>query len=490
MTTQMLAAPRRNMAWAGLLVAGGLVLGSQVATGGSMLRVVGALVVVGVLAIPAIDNPRRAILALFVFLPFLGVLRHLVQQAAGDPGATAKDPLLLITSAVAVLLFASLTLQRKMDFGGTGLSTLVFLLLVVGLIQVFNPQQGDNMPQALLVGVTGVMINLVPMSFFFIGRTLGDDETMAKVIRIVAIVGAIAAAYGLVQVFVGFRGFEKAWMAANGYGALTVGSTTRPFSIFNNAAEYASYAHYAFVAAFAWLLFAPRSRRTLAAAAVVLVAYAGFLIGSRGYTVKVAIAIALLVAARARNRLLGTGLLILLLGAGILWSASTTTTERIQEQEQGAPQLIQQQVRALADPFDRAKSTLPVHFEQFREGITFAVTKRPFGLGTGAATRAGAKFGGVQAGTELDIGDAFLSLGILGGVLYLATIGVALVQATRVRRALGGPVWSAVWAIVLTSVGAWLNGGLYSVVVLVWFLIGALDGAARRVGAGEAPAPS
>jgi len=482
-------AARRNqgLVWLVFLCLGGVVLGSQVVSGGPMLRVVGALVIVGVLAIPAIDNPRRAILALFVLLPFLGMIRHIILLRAGQ---TALDPLLLVTSAVAVLIFASMVLQKTMDFGGTAMSAVVFMLLLVGILQVFNPQQASTYPQALLIGVTGVMINLVPISFFFIARTLSDDEMIAKVVRLVTILGAIAAVYGLVQVYVGFRGFEKSWMAENGYGALTVGSTTRPFSIFNNAAEYAAYAHYAFVAGFAWLLFAPKGKRTLMLGLVCVVAYSGFLIGSRGYTVKVALAIALLIAVRARSRMIGMALLITLLGSAILWSASTTSTDKIQEKEPGAPQLIEQQVRALADPFDRHKSTLPVHWDQFREGITFAVTKRPLGLGTGVATRAGAKFGGVSAGTELDIGDSFLSLGILGGMLYIGTIVLGIVQATRTRKLLGGPTWMAAWAMILTSVGAWLNGGLYSVIVLTWFMLGAVDGAYKRARIAQAAEPA
>jgi hypothetical protein len=214
---------------------------------------------------------------------------------------------------------------------------------------------------------------------------------------------------------------------------------------------------------------------------VALIAYAGFLTGSRGFTVKIALALIVLLAARARNRLLATGIVALLVSAAVIWSANTSSSVSIDSKTQGSAQLIEQQRRALADPFNPAKSTLPIHFRQAVTGIHYAVTRQPIGLGTGVATRGGEKFGGLQAATELDIGDTFLSLGVVGGVLYVVAIVLALVQAGRVRRALPGPVWIGIWAMAATSVGAWLNGGLYAITPLIWFLIGAADGEYKRL---------
>ena len=474
-------APTRRVnaaAWAAILVVGAVFLGRQIVTGGPFVRVVVAIVVMGVLAVPAIERPRAAVIGLFVLLPFLGVVRHLFLASTGT---IALDPLLLVTSAVAVTIFVSLTLNNEMDFGGTPLSKIVFLLFVVSLLQVFNPGQGATWSQVLLIGFTGVMINLIPIGFFFIARSISDPEMTHKVVRIVLVVGTLAALYGLVQVFVGFRGFERTFLARQGYTALSVGGTTRPFSIFNNSAEYAAYAHYAFVVAFATLLFAPKTKRLLLLATAGTIAYAGFLTGSRGFTVKIAIAAVALLAARARNRLLATGIILLMVTSFVVWSSSTSSTTTIQSKQAGAAQLVEQQVRALADPFNREKSTLPIHFDAVATAMTYAVTQQPFGLGTGVVTRGGAKFGGIQAGTELDIGDAFLALGVIGGVLYLLAIVMTLVQAGRVRRALPGPVWIGIWVMAATSIGAWLNGGNYAITPLIWFLIGAADGEFKRL---------
>jgi hypothetical protein len=464
---------RSGALWGVLTILGSVFIGRQLAAGGSMLRVAAAIAVMIALAIPALQRPKAALTGLFIILPVLGSVRHMFLSATG---AAFLDPLLLISSAVAITVFVSLVLSGEMDWGGTLLAKMVFLLLIVGLLHVFNPGQ-----RGILVGLTGVMVNLIPIGFFFIGRTIADPEFTRRVTRIVIGVGIAAALYGLYQVFVGFPGFELTWLQSQGAQSATVGGTTRPHSFFNNASEYAAYVHIAFVVAFAWLLFSPRSKRLFFLGVAALTGYAGFLIGSRGFTVKVVLAIIVLLAARQRNKLLAGGVVIILASLVVLWSASTTSTDRIQDKEEGASQLIEQQFRALADPFDRTKSTLPIHFDQATESIGYAITKQPLGLGTGAPTRGGAKFAGFTASSELDIGDAFLAYGIAGGALYLFIILLALTNASRARRALPGPVWIAIWAVLLSSVGGWMNGGQYAIGPLIWFFVGASDGAYKRM---------
>lgn len=473
--TDMIAPPRRNTAavWMVIVVFGAMILGRQVVAGGSMLRVVVAVAAMVALVVPSLERPRTALMWLFGILPFLGVVRHMFISTSG---AAFLDPLLLVTSAAAIAIFISLVLSGEMNWGRTFLSKLIFLLLVVGILHVFNPGQAG-----ILVGLTGIMINLIPIAFFFIGRTVSDAEFTRKVTRLMMVAGGIAAVYGLVQVYIGFRGFELDWLATQGYTAAQVGGTLRPFSVFNNAAEYAAYAHLAFVLTLAWLLFAPRTKRTFLLAVVATIGYSGFLIGSRGFTLKIGLAVIVLLAARARNRILATGVVMLLVGLAVYWSATTTTDSRIEDREVGPSQLIEQQLQALRDPFNRDVSTLPIHFDQASEAIVHTVRSQPLGLGTGAPTRGGAKFGGFSASAELDIGDAFLAWGVIGGGLYIVVIMAAITVASRVRRALPGPVWIGIWAMILTSVGAWQIGGNYSIGPMIWFLIGAADAAYERL---------
>lgn len=468
---------RSGAVWLGVLVLGSLFIGKQVVGGGPMLRVTIAVVAMAVLAVPAFDRPRGAVTALFVLLPFLGIIRRLFLPSTG---VSSLDPLLLITSAVAFTVLLALLLNRELDFEGTTTSRVMFLLLLVGLIQVFNPGQNS-----LLVGFTGIMINLIPMTFFFIARSISDQQMTARIVKIVSVVGVLAALYGLKQVFFGFASFDIA--GNNLYTAGKVGDTTRPLAFFNNASEYAAYAHIAFVMIFAAFLFRPKGgRRMWPLMCAAALFYGGFLIGSRGFTVKVVLAIIVLLALRARNRILAAGIVILLTSLAVGWSATSSSDSTIQEKQEGAEQLIEQQLRALRDPFDRSKSTLPVHFDSATRGIWYGITKHPAGLGTGVATRGGAKFeGGVQAGTEFDVADGFLALGIPGGVLYIAAIFFGIRGAGKVRRAMPGPVWIGVYVMAITSIGAWLVGGNYSITPLIWFLLGASDGMLKRLQRGN-----
>lgn len=475
MTSYSLARKPRNTAaaWSAIAIFGAFYIGKEISEGGSTVRIIVAIGVMIALGIPALERPKLALQVLFVMLPILGMVRHMFLSATG---AASLDPLLLITSAVAITIFVSLILSGEMAWGRTTLSKLMFLFLIVGLLQVFNPGQ-----RSFLVGLTGIMINLVPLLFFYIGRTLGDADFTRRVTRILIVLGSIAAVYGLKQLFLGFEGFQRTWLKSQGYGAATVGETTRPFSFFNNASEFAAYSQLAFIAVLAWLLFAPRTKRTILLGLTVLIGYSGFLIGSRGFTIKIGVALVVLMAARARNRMMATGVIILLVGTAVYWSATTTSTARIQDRQAGASQLIEQQLRALRDPFNREVSTLPIHFDQASESIRYSITKQPMGLGTGAPTRGGSKFGGLQASAELDIGDAFLAYGVPGGALYIVIILVSITVASRVRRALPGPVWIGIWAMLLSSIGAWMIGGNYSIAPLLWFFVGSADAAYERL---------
>lgn len=466
------------MIWMALLVCGAAYTGAQIVSGKSVIRVMFAIFVMAALAFPALKQPKAAVRWLFIGLPFLGMIRHMFLSGVGS---ARLDPLLLVTSTVAITIFISLVLSEQMDFSGTPLAFLVFCMMFVGLVQVLNPGQGGTFTQSMLVGLTGIMINLVPILFFFIARSIADTQFVHSIIRSVFWVGFAAALYGMKQVYFGFFGFERAFVEQQGYTSLQVSGTTRPFSIFNNSAEYASYIHIAVIIAVAMLLYSRGKRSFVLPLVVGAVFFAGFLTGSRGFTVKAIAGVVILVASKVKNRAAAGGVVLVLVAGIAMWSASTTTTGRIQDKEVGASQLIEQQFQALRDPFNRNVSTLPIHWDQASEGILYAIKNEPLGLGTGVPTRGGSKFGGLQAGTELDIGDAFLAWGIVGGVLYLMVIGRAVWQASKVRQSLPGALWVGMWAAIATSVGVWLVGGNYAVPPLVWFMIGAVDGAYKRL---------
>lgn len=484
--TRSMSGPLFNL----LVIAGALFLGQQVIHGGSMLRVAAAVGIMVVIGIPAIERPRSALLVLFGWLPFLGLVRRALITSAGW---SALDPLLLVSSAVTLAILLSLMLSRRAILGGTPLAMLVFSFLVLAGIELFNPLQGGP-----LVSLTGVMFIIIPMSVFIIGRSIADEEFTNRVQLIVVITGVIAALWGLKQVYIGFTGFEQQWLKCCGYGALTINRTTRPFSTFTNSLEFGGYMAFGVIICYSRFVYATGKTRALYLAAAALMAYSGFLAGSRGLVIGTVFAVIVLTGLRARNRVAMVLIVLSLAGVAVGWAA-TRTAETGNDIEPGHDQLIQQQVRGLSDPTDARSSTLPGHIKRVSDGLEFAFTQHPAGLGTGAITRGGAKFGdaALEVGTELDFGNSFVATGIIGGFLYLIIVFTAYRQLYALRRRLASPIWAAVLGMAIISVGQWMNGGAYALASMIWFSLGAADRAYmdlpkrrgfadRRLGAEEA----
>lgn len=457
-----------------LLIAGAFFLGKEVLKGGAMLRVYAALGIMALLALPAIRRPQAALLGLFAWLPFLGMVRRIF---ISNSGVAPLDPLLLISTAVTILLFIMLMISRRADMSGTPLMKLVFFFLVVATIELLNPLQGNY-----LVALTGVMFVITPMMMFIIARTIADEQYMRKVQTIVMVTGVFCALWGLKQVYFGFTGFEQTWLQCCGYGALRIDQTTRPFSTFSNAVEFSTYMGFAIVTCYSRLLYAKGNARIVFLGAAGVMAYAGFLVGSRGFVIGTLLAIVILTGLRVRNRLFGIMVVLSMVAAAVGWSAVQTSDVRIQDVKPGKEQLVNQQFGALKDPTDTSKSTLPAHMLHIWAGLDTALKKRPVGLGTGAITRGGAKFGtGTSSSTELDMGNSFVAFGLVGGFLYLALVLMAFRQLYLLRRLTGNAMWVAVLGMCILSIGQWQNGGAYAISSLLWFSLGASDRAFMEV---------
>ena len=68
--------------------------------------------------------------------------------------------------------------------------------------------------------------------------------------------------------------------------------------------------------------------------------------------------------------------------------------------------------------------------------------------------------------------NAFVSLGVVGGLLLLGVIGLAFQRVAAAYRATRDPLLLAVAGLLIVSLGQWLNGGHYALAPLIWFLIG------------------
>jgi O-antigen ligase len=136
--------------------------------------------------------------------------------------------------------------------------------------------------------------------------------------------------------------------------------------------------------------------------------------------------------------------------------------------------LFTHQARGLANPFNPAVSTLPSHFAQFKAGLRSAISN-PLGHGVGAVTTATGKFGAPNRGTETDLSNAAVALGIPGLLSYFFLVTLALRQAYAFAAARRDSLALAVLGLLAVTLFQWLNGGQYAVAFLPWLALGWMD---------------
>ncbi len=197
----------------------------------------------------AVGYPRAALGILVVWLAALGLTRRLTTGIATS--FQLGDPLILVGAGVLAVLTAVAirggALSRR-----TRLTSSVLLLMAVLTLSALNPAQGG-----IAVGLAGVLLVVVPMLAFFIGRALVDDDLLRRVLWTYAILAVLAAGYGLFQTFVRFPTWDQQWIDQFGYVALNIGGAVRSFSSFSSSSEYSMFLA---IGAVCWLTLGWRSR--------------------------------------------------------------------------------------------------------------------------------------------------------------------------------------------------------------------------------------
>jgi hypothetical protein len=438
-----------------------------VVDGNIRLAVAGALLVL--LGGAALARPPVAIVGTLIFLAVLGDLRRALIPFAGW---TSEDPLLLVGPVVASLLVLSAFVRRDLRVD-TPIARCLAFVMVLMVLQVFNPQQ-----RGLRIGLAGTLFTLVPLLWFWIGRTYLTPAFVTVVLyRIVPVVAMAAAVLGLVQVFHGFFPFESEWtrvVSTTSYVALNVSGHIRPFAFFTSAAEYAQYLALGLMALWAGLLRPSPIPRPLVLVMMLFMAIALVLASSRGIIVTVLAAGTLLWALQSHSRaavLQRLALALAIVVAGLAWVLAQAPRGDLSGR---AGELLEHQIVGLRYPLDPKNSTTQAHFELLLNALTEGI-RNPLGHGLGVTSLAASRFGGRSFSSEVDVGNAFVSLGLVGGIAYAATIGLILITAVRYWARSRSLIALAMVGILTASIGQWLIGGLYAVSALIWLSIGALD---------------
>lgn len=433
--------------------------------------------------------PRAAAIAVLLWLPFLALARRLL---ISETAWTQQDPLLLVGPLVAIFLCYRLFVFDKRALAPDLLSKLVLALLALALFGVFNPFGVGG----LLGGLGGLIFMGVPLMWFFVGRELGDRPLVSALLYSVVLVSIPIAAYGLYQTeFGSMPQWDLDWFDVTGYRSAVSDRTAagtplfRPWGTFSSTSEYSGYLGIGVVIGIAMLY----HRRPVVAIAVPLLAVAVFLAGGRSVMALVLLTVVALTALRTRNRVFGFAAVVL--GVGAVFAVAVTLGPTVDRAAglSGSTNL-DRQVGGLLNPLDPNESTLLGHWSSLGAAIETAFSN-PIGLGTGAPNLGARVGGGVDRETDIDIGDAFLGLGLPGGLLFAAIIVLSFreVFGRYLRSRQPDPLLFATGGVLIVTLGQWLQGGHYAASALTWFLLGSAirpSGHARGADAERQPGSS
>jgi hypothetical protein len=429
-----------------------------------------ALVFAVPLLLLAVYDKESALVWTFVYLMLLGDIRRVVSDIAAP---ATFDPLLLVVPVVTAVLVVPSLLNLKLR---EPLSKAVLALLVVMCAEVVNPKQGG-----LGIGLSGVFFYIVPVMWFWIGRSLGSAALVQRIIyRVVLPLGLGAGILGLCQNFIGFLPYQQTWITAveKVYTSLYVGSSVRAFGFSVSAAEYATLLEYSIAVAVAAYMASSR----IWIGAVPILATALILSGGRGLTIKLVVVLSVLWVVRRGKKLnavtlAGTAVLGVLSVASLSFLAAqfASTANAGRQGGSAAQDALAHQLGGLAHPFDEKYSSAGLHSNMVLTGVVEGIMS-PLGHGLGATTFAAQKFGSDSepGSSELDFSDMFISLGVVGGVLYVAVAAFGIRTALRFVRETRLRIGLPVLAILIATLGGWLIEGQYSTCSIVFFILGSL----------------
>lgn len=451
------------------------------------VQIVASVLLLGLFVATTVREPGRGLVLVSAAAPFLGVFRRILYQQ----NQVSFDVLLLVLPAFCLLMLLVISMEYRQQLTTvlreSFTARLLAWLMVVFTLQIFNPAQGG-----LVVGVAGALFYLAPLAWFFVGRVFLTAEIMQRVLTVFVISSLISACYGLYQTLVGFPSWDQFWITQvtrNGlYNALGAGGTIRAIGPMTSAAEYAAFLAIGLVC-LASLIFFRWHVQLLIPAAIMVSAL--FLESSRTVVLLTACVMLLLLLLRQRHVmtalvvsvLVGVGAVVALLSVGdVVYTATGSSSAAVSG-------LLAHQINGLVHPLDNRYSTGQLHLQAIIGAFRNMLTS-PLGFGLGSTTMSATRFGGTAISAELDIPNAFLSGGLLGGLLYAAiifrTFRAGFVTAFRYKRLTDVmPV-----AALAVTVGQILNGGLYSLMPFMWMFIAWIDYRAVEVFGPQLPAKS
>jgi hypothetical protein len=432
------------------------------------MRILIAFMFFAALSMSWMLNRTMGIVATFIFLLVLGDIRRILDMIA--PSYQGLDLLLVVGPIFALFLAVPLFMNLKV---ADTISKAVLALMALMLLEIFNPRQGS-----IVVGVAGALFYVIPILWFWIARNYATDRMMYLLIyRVFLPIGILDGLLGVGQAYIGFFPWEKAWAIKLGNQYLYHAGHMRSFGFSTGASEFASTLLIASACAMA-AIFAGRRAYILL---LPILLTASVLASSRGLIVRLLFAAAMIWAVRSKGgkNWLPRFIFALVIGLGLTYYSASHAgggdePRPASDDTASTAQIATAHVtQGLADP---GHSTAGLHWQIFVLGIEKGFTY-PIGTGIGAITLGAGKFtagGATMGSSEIDISDAFITMGFLGGFLYLFIIYIVFRLAFFYVRH-EPPIMSLAYMGILAAlIGGWISLGQYSTAPFVWFCIGSL----------------
>lgn len=405
--------------------------------------------------------PSAGVAAAIGFLALVGGFRRWLIPAFG----WSPTDSFLVAVPIAAVLFLLMT---RRTYAYTPVMRLLLILLAMMALEIVNPLQGG-----LTVGVAGILFFIAPLLWYFIGRQIGSTAVVKKLLQAIVLLSICAAIYGLYQTYFGFSIGEQMWIAItySHYIALNVGGAIRAFSFFSSAAEYAQFVGVGVVVL--WAVFLRGSRWAIIPIPLLLTAL--FLSSIRYAFVTTAFACTVVWAIQGRSYqswVPRAAIALVVVVVALFFGLNKISNADFSSDRTQA--FADHQAQGLLHSGDQKYSTAGFHLTEVANGIIGGFTT-PIGRGLGSTTIASDKFGGNSESSEFDISNMFLSLGFVGGILYIIVLVKVLLAALQYWQKARSLAALAIVGILIQLLGVWFNGGFYAASTLAWLCVGILE---------------
>jgi len=430
------------------------------------------------MATPLLVSLEAGLAAMILFEPFRGLIRR-AQYLIVD--YSQLDPIHLLTPLVTLLALAKLVQRYRLTIlRATPLATAVSILAAIFVVQIFNPLQGS-----LMIGFSGAMLILVPVSWFYFGQAVGR-RFIRTALQLIVVLAIVTSLYGVYQLIWGYPQFERYWLEnVEFYVSIGVGHVKRPLATFTNAEEWGRYIAMGALIAFG---FGAGARQWLRRGAWFLcgavLSTVLLFTGQRTAIFGLLLSFGSLILLGARNWRGATVRLVLLLLPVVLIAllAKPPSEDEMwnKEETETVGTLLSHTQRGTLKP--TGEDSLYVRLEVWKDLVVNVIPYRPFGAGLGAGSLGALKFSGVNDEIAIDnfILVLAVAVGIPGALLFVWILARATFFAWRQTRRLELDSADAAMARIIAALMPvfvlnnffGLTFSLYAVAPIGWLIIG------------------